>query len=93
MRTTFGTLLSKTGTAQRTAQRAMRHSDIKLTMTVYTDPRLLDVRGAVEKLPALPPPMPDGSARAAATGTVGGQSLHQLGTTRGIPGHRLAHAA
>jgi integrase len=56
MRTTFGTLLSKTGTAPRTAQAAMRHSDIKLTMGVYTDPRLLDVRGAVEKLPVLPLP-------------------------------------
>ncbi len=56
MRTTFGTLLSKTGTAPRTAQAAMRHSDIKLTMGVYTDPRLLDVRGAVEKLPSLPLP-------------------------------------
>src|SRR5205823_5635850 len=54
MRTTFGTLLSKTGTAPRTAQAAMRHGDIKLTMGVYPDPRLLDVRGAVEKLPALP---------------------------------------
>jgi len=54
MRTTFGTLLSKTGTAPRTAQAAMRHSDIKLTMGVYTDPRLLDVRGAVERLPSLP---------------------------------------
>ena len=54
MRTTFGTLLSKTGTAPRTAQAAMRHSDIKLTMGVYTDTRLLDVRGAVEKLPTLP---------------------------------------
>ena len=32
----------------------MRHSDIKLTMGLYTDPRLLDVRGALEKLPALP---------------------------------------
>jgi integrase len=32
MRTTFGTLLSKTGTAPRTAQAAMRHSDLKLTM-------------------------------------------------------------
>jgi integrase len=59
MRTTFGTLLSKTGTSPRTAQAAMRHSDIKLTMGVYTDPRLLDVRGAVEKLPVLP--LPDGA--------------------------------
>ncbi len=56
LRTTFGTLLSKAGVSPRTAQQAMRHSDIKLTMGVYTDPRLLDTRGAVEKLPPLPVP-------------------------------------
>ncbi len=54
MRTTFGTLLSKSGVAPRTAQAAMRHSTIDLTMNVYTDPRLLDVQGAMEALPALP---------------------------------------
>jgi len=54
MRTTFGTLLSKAGVAPRTAQAAMRHSKIDLTMNVYTDPRLLDVQGAMEALPALP---------------------------------------
>ncbi len=54
LRTTFGTLLSKAGVAPRTAQAAMRHSDIRLTMGVYTDPKLLDVRGAVDALPALP---------------------------------------
>src|SRR5262249_3414550 len=32
----------------------MRHSKIDLTMNVYTDPRLLDVRGALDVLPALP---------------------------------------
>ena len=32
----------------------MRHSTIDLTMNVYTDPRLLDVAGAMEALPALP---------------------------------------
>src|SRR6266545_1764126 len=53
LRTTFGTLLSKGGVAPRTAQAAMRHSDIKLTMGVYTDPRLLDVRGALDALPTL----------------------------------------
>ena len=53
LRTTFGTLLSK-GVAPRTAQAAMRHSDIDLTMNVYTDPRLLDVQGALDVLPALP---------------------------------------
>jgi len=54
LRHTFGTLLSKCGVTPRTAQQAMRHSDIDLTMNVYTDPRLLDLRGAVESLPALP---------------------------------------
>jgi integrase len=54
LRTTFGTLLSKGGVAPRTAQAAMRHSDIRLTMGVYTDPKLLDVRGALDALPGLP---------------------------------------
>jgi len=54
LRTTFGTLLSKAEVAPRTAQAAMRHSTIDLTMNVYTDPKLLDVAGAVEALPALP---------------------------------------
>ena len=54
LRTTFGTLLSKGGVAPRTAQAAMRHSDIRLTMQTYTDPKLLDVRGALDSLPGLP---------------------------------------
>jgi hypothetical protein len=31
----------------------MRHADIKLTMGVYTDPKLLDVRGGLDALPIL----------------------------------------
>lgn len=31
----------------------MRHSKIDLTMNVYTDPRLLDVSGALDALPTL----------------------------------------
>src|SRR5262249_29779157 len=59
------------GIAPRTAQAAMRHSKIDLTMTVYTDPKLLDVRGALDVLPALPL---DGTGleAARATGTDGG---------------------
>jgi hypothetical protein len=53
LRTTFGTLLSK-GVPLRTAQAAMRHSDPSLTANVYTDPRLLDVHGALDALPSLP---------------------------------------
>ena len=33
---------------------AMRHSSIDLTVNVYTDPQLLDVAGALERLPKLP---------------------------------------
>lgn len=32
----------------------MRHSDPSLTANVYTDPKLLDVAGAVASLPDLP---------------------------------------
>src|SRR5262249_19567114 len=44
--------------------------DIKLTMNVYTDPKLLDVRGALAALPALPLPgdLPEAEALRA-TGT------------------------
>ena len=54
LRTSFGTLLSKGGVAPRTAQAAMRHGSIDLTMRTYTDPRLLDVAGALDALPGLP---------------------------------------
>ncbi len=50
MRTTCGTLLSTTGMAPRTAQAAMRYSDLKLTMGVYTDPAQFDFRRALEQL-------------------------------------------
>ena len=54
LRHSFGTLLSKGGVAPRTAQAAMRHSTIDLTMNVYTDPKLLDIAGALDELPILP---------------------------------------
>jgi len=54
LRHSFGTLLSKGGVAPRTAQAAMRHASIDLTMNVYTDPRLLDVQSALDALPKLP---------------------------------------
>ena len=53
LRTTFGTLLSRGGVPLRTAQAAMRHSDPRLTAHTYTDPKLLDVAGALAALPSL----------------------------------------
>jgi hypothetical protein len=71
MRTTFCTLMSKAGVPLRTAQAAMRHSDPSLTANVYTDPRLLDVSGALDALPALPlePGQHPAREQARATGT------------------------
>ena len=74
LRHSFGTLLSKGGVAPRTAQAAMRHSTIDLTMNTYTDPKLLDVQGALDSLPSLPlGSHPNGKEkqRAQATGTEG----------------------
>ena len=69
LRTTFGTLLSKGGVSLRTAQAAMRHSDPSLTANVYTDPKLLDVSGALGALPSLPLDGEADRGRARATGT------------------------
>jgi integrase len=72
LRHTFGTMLSRGGVAPRTAQAAMRHSKIDLTMNVYTDPALLDVRGALDALPLLPLTGDPAEREAArATGTQG----------------------
>jgi len=53
LRVTFGTHLCAAGVPLRTAQAAMRHSKPELTANVYTDPKLLDVAGAIEALPSL----------------------------------------
>jgi integrase len=54
LRHTFASHLVAAGVAPRTAQAALRHSSLELTMQHYTDPRLLDVAGALAVLPALP---------------------------------------
>ena len=80
LRHTFGTLLSKGGVAPRTAQAALRHSKIDLTMNVYTDPRLLDTHGALDTLPSLdlyPPPSTEPAAMRA-TGTDGHDAAANL---------------
>jgi hypothetical protein len=75
LRTTFGTLLSKGSVTPRTAQATMRHSDFDLTMNVYTDPQLIDVRGTLDVLPALPLGSEQGASqealRATSTDTYG----------------------
>src|SRR5262245_43615166 len=65
-------MLSTSGTAPRTAQAAMRHSDIKLTMGTDTDPKLLHVRQAVERLPNFTPSGFGKCTRLCANGWPGG---------------------
>ncbi len=55
LRVTFGTHLCAAGVPLRTAQAAMRHSKPALAANVYTDPKLLDVAGAMDTLPDLMP--------------------------------------
>jgi hypothetical protein len=52
----------------------MRHSDIKLTMGVYTDPKLLDVAGALNALPVLPLSIDPQAHEQRATGTAGAEA-------------------
>jgi integrase len=68
LRHTFATLLSKAGVVPRMAQELMRHSDIRLTMNVYTHIQLVETSGAVELLPDIGPAQRDLAPRAA-TGT------------------------
>jgi len=75
LRVTFVTWLSRAGVAPRTAQMLARHTDIRLTMRNYTDPGLLDARGAVERLPELPAVSSADVQTARATGTDGPNSV------------------
>ena len=53
LRHTFATLLARKGVLPATAQKLMRHSDIRLTMNVYTHLELADTASAVASLPTL----------------------------------------
>lgn len=55
LRVTFITNLSVAGVAPRVAMELARHSDIRLTMKVYTDPARLPLAAAVASLPAFGP--------------------------------------
>ncbi len=52
LRVTYGTNLTLSGAAPRVAQELMRHSDIKLTMRIYTDAGQLPLADAVTNLPS-----------------------------------------
>ena len=66
LRGTSATNLAKAGVSPKAAQELMRHSDINLTMKVYTNLRLSDVTSDLEKLPSFPIDQPK---KLRATGT------------------------
>lgn len=51
LRHTFGTMLSMSGASPRVAMELMRHTDLKLTMKHYTDPRIFDLASSVARVP------------------------------------------
>jgi integrase len=53
LRMTFGTNLTLSGAAPRVVMELMRHSDIKLTMRIYTDAGQLPLANAVAALPRI----------------------------------------
>jgi integrase len=83
LRHTFGTLLSHTGASPREAMELMRHTDLAMTMKTYTDPRIFNLSGAVERIPLPPLAVP---VVALVTGTEGAQE----GATATIQGHSTA---
>jgi len=67
LRVTFGTWLAQAGVAPRVHMELMRHTDMKLTMQFYTDPRLLDTTRAVGELPSLGLPVERAAAKRTGT--------------------------
>ena len=53
LRRTFATNLARAGVSPKAAQELMRHSDINLTMSTYTNLMLRDVASDLDKLPSL----------------------------------------
>jgi len=70
LRGCYVTMLQRSGVHPKLAQELARHSDIRLTMQVYTHLRLHDLAVAVESLPRLLP-SPSEARALAATGTEG----------------------
>jgi hypothetical protein len=50
LRHTFCTYLQHAGVSQREIMELMRHSDPRLTASTYTDPKMLGLRSAIDKL-------------------------------------------
>jgi len=84
LRTTFGTLLSASGVSPRVAMELMRHSDLKLTMKVYTDVSQLPLVKEAALLPSfsIPRNQPATDTQLSThAGVVSGQEASPAGAT------------
>jgi integrase len=81
LRHTYISGIVASGASVKTAQTLARHSTSELTVGRYSHPRLLDLHGAVESLPGLPPSPPQQRKRA--TGTEGQGGEYSWGQMRG----------
>ncbi|MGA7273660.1 MAG: tyrosine-type recombinase/integrase, partial [Candidatus Udaeobacter sp.] len=59
LRRSMNTHLGQRGVDAQTRQEIMRHSDIRLTLDVYTDKLMLPLAEAIEKLPVFLKPLKD----------------------------------
>ncbi len=80
LRHTFGTNLAKAGVSVRESMELMRHTDMRLTTKVYTDPRAFNLSAAVETLPSTSGP---DFQRAKATGSAGNGGSVFMGSAMG----------
>jgi integrase len=55
LRGQFASMLARASVHPKRAQKLLRHSDINLTMNVYTHLELEELRSDLERLPAPPP--------------------------------------
>ena len=95
LRKTYGTMLAMTGVAPRVAMELMRHSDMKLTMGVYTDATQLPLLEAANRLPSMS--LPDKSLAAGQAGAPDGGNDAQIDAQRsaqaGVAGSPAVAAA
>jgi len=89
LRKTYGTMLAAAGVSPRVAMELMRHSDMKLTMGVYTDVAQLPMIAETARLPSLnlpstpiTPPPSQGTSKSGAHGDALGGA--QTGVTTGL---------
>ncbi|MCA9272136.1 MAG: site-specific integrase, partial [Phycisphaerales bacterium] len=102
LRTTLGTQLARAGVAPQLAQRLMRHSDYRTTLSHYTVLGLTDTAAAISKLPGVgsASPNPERATGTADTSALDRQryckQLERETRPNGASGrdqHRLKHAS